>query len=624
MTSAKRKRSNRKAWRRGGALLLSLGLSLSCPRISAVQDAASAPGTSPVREASYTLTEGGPGKRPGLKLASLPSSSTRRSVLLDALAAELGRSMAGLSGKDPAPYFIGYQVTERHTLRIRAALGVLEESTIEHTRALDVDVRVGDFSLDNTHPIQETDPFAVLETALGGAAQLPVEDNPDAIRAILWRETDRRYQAAAQRFARIKAGTAVRVSPEDASDDFSREEPVVYLEEPRTLVVDKPAWEEKIRRLSRAFLFHPRVLNSSVSLEVEVVNKYLVTSEGTALQFSLSHARFGVYGASRAADGMDLDRFEALDARTLQNFPPEEEMQALVTRVINDLEALSLAPPAEPYTGPAMLSGRATGVFFHEIFGHRVEGHRQKDETEGQTFTKKIGKAIMPSFLSVYDVPGAESMGGIDLNGYYPFDDEGVPGRWASLVEEGVFKGFLLSRSPVAGFPNSNGHGRRQEGYPVVARQGNLIVESSRMIPEEKLKELLRLEAKRQGKEYGLYFEDISGGFTNTSRGGPQAFSVLPVMVYRVYVDGRPDELIRGVDIVGTPLLALGEIMATGDFYEIFNGYCGAESGFVPVSAIAPPMLIRQMETERRYKGDQRPPILPAPTPSVREKGDGQ
>ena len=144
-------------------------------------------------------------------------------------------------------------------------------------------------------------------------------------------------------------------------------------------------------------------------------------------------------------------------------------------------------------------------------------------------------------------------------------------------------------------------------------RQGNLIVTSSKMVSDAELREMLRAEAKKQGKAYGLYFEDISSGFAVTTRRSPQAFQVIPLVVYRVYVDGRPDELVRGVSIVGTPQAALSRILATGDKQEVFNGICGAESGSIPVSAVAPAMLVSEIETQKQAQGTARPPILPPP-----------
>ena len=107
--------------------------------------------------------------------------------------------------------------------------------------------------------------------------------------------------------------------------------------------------------------------------------------------------------------------------------------------------------------------------------------------------------------------------------------------------------------------------------------------------------------------------DDIAGGFTFTGRGQPQAFQVLPLVVYKVFADGRPDQLVRGVDIVGTPLAALTKIVATGDTPEVFNGYCGAESGSVPVSAASPAILTSELEVQKKESSTDRPPILPSP-----------
>jgi predicted Zn-dependent protease len=278
-----------------------------------------------------------------------------------------------------------------------------------------------------------------------------------------------------------------------------------------------------------------------------------------------------------------------------------------------NLEALRVAPVTEPFDGPAILSGRATAVFFHEVLGHRLEGQRQRGDEEGQTFTKLLNKPIMPTFMSVYDDPTLKEFDGEALSGHYVYDDEGQPARRVDLVKDGVLETFLMSRLPIASFSNSNGHGRAESGHMPTGRQGNLIVTSSKTVSDAELREMLKAEAKKQGKAYGLYFEDISSGFAVTTRRSPQAFSVVPLVVYRVYVDGRPDELVRGVSIVGTPQTALKDIVATGDKPDVFNGICGAESGSIPVSAVAPAMLLSKIETQRQAQGTARPPIVPPP-----------
>jgi len=531
-----------------------------------------------------------------------------------ALEQELQRGIRELSAKGkPPPYFIGYEVHDRDETTIMASYGALVQSTNRRTRILDTDVRVGDYKLDSTHAIRSND-FDISSVIGGHPVALPLSDDATALRAVAWSETDRRYEEAAERLVKIRTQRTLKVADDDPSDDFSREKPVTYFGPAASVTVDVAGWEARLRRLSARFRGQSEILDSDVSLQATSLTEWLLNSEGTAVQTGRDYVRVFVEASARADDGMELERFESFDAETMSDLGGDGQMESAADAIIADLKALRRAPLAEPYAGPAILEGKAAGVFFHEIFGHRVEGHRQKSEDEGQTFAKKVGEPIMPSFISVYDDPTLARLDDVDLNGFYQFDDEGVEARRAALVDGGILRGFLLSRSPTRGFFESNGHGRRQEGRAVVSRQGNLVVEPSQVVSHDQLRQMLRDEAKRQGKKYGLSFRDISGGFTNTARGGPQAFKVLPILVYRVWVDGRPDELVRGVDLVGTPLSALSKIMAAANDYQTFNGYCGAESGFVPVSATSPSLLVQQIETERRDKGSDKPPVLPAPS----------
>ncbi|HMV65795.1 MAG TPA: metallopeptidase TldD-related protein, partial [Myxococcota bacterium] len=280
------------------------------------------------------------------------------------------------------------------------------------------------------------------------------------------------------------------------------------------------------------------------------------------------------------------------------------------------LVALRAAPRAGPYTGPVLLSGRATGVFFHEVMGHRVEGHRQKSDSEGKTFLEYVGRPVLPRWVDVVDDPTQERFGDVDLNGYYVWDDQGVAAEPAVLVDDGVFRGFLMGRSPLSVAPTSNGHGRRSPGHEATARMGNTLVRVTGGLDDTKLAAALRKEAAAQGLEYAYRVEEIDGGFTMTGRVVPNAFNVRASVTWRVYVDGRPDELVRGIDLVGTPLAAFQGIIAAGDRYEVFNGTCGAESGWVPVSAVAPPMLFRRLEMQLKEKGSDRPPLLAPPLPA--------
>jgi predicted Zn-dependent protease len=547
--------------------------------------------------------------------APAPSFAEGEHPLVGLLQSELQASMEQLVSPDGTrPYFLQYVVTDQEVLDIGASLGALTSDQIDRRRILDVDVRCGDYQLDNTHQIRDAGFFGFDRFA--GFNDLPLDDDPLATRHAVWLATDEQFKAAVKRLGEVRANVKVKVEEEDLSDDFSREEPSVRVEPWLSQSADRAAWAQRLRDLSRAFRQHPLIFSSSVTLSGSVTNRAAVNSEGSKVQDGRGWWRVGIQASTIAEDGMELWQYAAFDAHSPQGLPDDATLAKGVQQLIDEVLALRAAPVVEPYTGPAILMNRAAGVFFHEIFGHRIEGHRQKDVEEGQTFAKKIGKAVLPDFLSVVDDPTQRVFNGVELNGYYAFDDELVATRPAHIVTSGVLETFLLSRSPTRGFTKSNGHGRRQPGLKVVARQGNLMVQSSKQISFQELRHMLVEQAKAQGKEYGLLFEDISGGFTFTGRFMPQAFKVLPIIVYRVYTDGRPDELVRGVDIVGTPLTCFSKILATANDAAVFNGVCGAESGMVPVSAIAPSMLVEQIEVEKKEKAQDRPPILPAPIAS--------
>jgi TldD protein len=535
--------------------------------------------------------------------------SRPKPILLDAMTQELDRNFTVLKQKaDPAPYFMSYEVTETNYRAISASLGAITTNNGGKNRVLDVSVRVGSPKLDNYRRIRGD------RGQVTSGAVLTYEDNPNAIKQRLWLETDRAYRAAAERLIRIKTNTQVKVAAEDDSDDFSVEKPSRREEPAPEFQLDTAQAEERARKISDRFRNYPSVLTSQVGLTAQTDTRYLVNTEGTRVEHGRGFARISISASAKAADGTDLSTFETFEALDFAGLPDDKALLASVDAVASDLTKLLKAPEAEPFVGPAIFSGRAAGVFFHEIFGHRVEGHRQKDESEGQTFTKSVGTKVLPDFLTVVFDPTRRQINGIDLNGWYDYDDEGVKAQKVTAVDKGVLKTFLMSRSPIKGFEGSNGHGRRQPGLEVVSRQSNLVVESSNAVPEQRLRQMLIDEVKRQNKPYGLYFRDITGGFTTTGRGGLQAFKVIPVIVYRVYTDGRPDELVRGADIVGTPLASFSKILATGNKTEVFNGYCGAESGSVPVSAVSPAILVSEIEIEKKAKSNDRPPLLPEPT----------
>ena len=527
---------------------------------------------------------------------------------------ELHRAMTSLGSAtdaaQPKPYFVSYAVADGDNISIGAQYGAITSSVSSHRRMADIQVRIGSPAEDNTHGDRRNSALTTVP--------LPLSDDTAAISRSLWFATNRGYGRAVDSYLKVKTDQQVRAKEEDSSGDFSIESAqptgaTSILPSPPPLAVDRAAWENRLRELSGLFQQFPDVFFNSVSMNASTETDYFVSSQGARVATPNHVARLVVVARTRAADGMDLFRVETFEADDASHLPDQKSLTEKTLAMAKNLVALRTAPITEPFTGPAILSGRASAVFFHEVLGHRLEGQRQRGDQEGQTFTKQLGKQILPTFLSVSDDPTISVFKGTSLSGHYSYDDEGQLARRVDLIKDGVLDTFLMSRLPIASFSTSNGHGRAEVGHMPAGRQGNLIVTSSKSVTDTQLRQLLIDEAKKQGKPFGLYFEDISSGFAVTTRNAPQAFSVTPLVVYRVYVDGRPDELVRGVSIVGTPQTVLRSILATNDKQDIFNGVCGAESGQIPVSAVAPAMLLSAIETQRQAQGTTRPPILPPP-----------
>jgi TldD protein len=544
-----------------------------------------------------------------LRSADPPDGVPKASPLFDAMKTELDRSLKTLGEQDPAAYYIGYTLTDSQRATVSGSNGALLNSDEARNRWLEVTVRTGNYELDDTHKVDgRTPPNG------GPGTNAPLDDDPEVLRRAIWLETDKQYRAAAEALIKIKTGKEVKVQTEEGrAPDFSHEKPQTYTGPWVSFTLDRKPWEQKVRDYTRYFRQSTAVINSIVTFTAQAQNILQLNTEGTRLQFGQIRYRLELFIQGKASDGMDIDRIYNFDWVNPSEAPDDKAVYAAAAQLRKEMEGLVASPLNDPTVGPALLTGRAAAVFFHEVFGHRAEGHRQKDVNEGQTFAKKVGEPILPEFLSIVDDTTMKKLGNQDLLGYYQFDDEGVAAQRVVLVDHGVLKNFEMSRSPLEGFPHSNGHGRRQIGATPVSRQGNLIVQSSKTVTNAQLRAKLIELVKQQGKPYGLLIDDIAGGFTFTGRGQPQAFQVQPLVVYKVFADGRPDELVRGVDIVGTPLAALTKIEATGDTPEVFNGYCGAESGSVPVAAASPAILTRELEVQKKETSTDRPPILPPP-----------
>ena len=536
--------------------------------------------------------------------------------LLGLLKEELAQQMKELKGEEFPPYHMNYRVIDVTSSVVSASFGALMNSQQYRSRTLVPQIRLGDEKLDNFRFSQMGAPMSQYQGP--SSARLPLDEvnNEDAVRQAIWNEVNNRYKFAVDMYQKTKAQSSVNVEEEDKAPYFSEAKVEKYYEAPlpaEKMTIDRDLWAARMKEISAVFKNQPGIMKGDAIMIYTVERRYFVNNEGTEVVQNLPYARIMVFGETKADDGMELPLNLSYFAYDPADLPGNDRIIADTREMVKTLEALRVAPVVDPYTGPALLSGPASGVFFHEIFGHRIEGQRMKSESDGQTFKKMIGQLVLPADMHVYDDPTIRKYAGEDLNGFYKYDDQGVKAERVDVVVNGKLNDFLMTRTPIDGHPRTNGHARASDAFDPVSRQSNLVIETSNPKTNEELRQLLIEEVKKQDKEYGYFFKEVTSGFTFTGKGGTNSFNVTPLEVYKVFADGRPDQLVRGVDLIGTPLSMFSNIIYAGNDARVFTGMCGAESGSIPVTAISPTILVNKVETQRKAKSQDILPILPAP-----------
>ncbi|HEY7957659.1 MAG TPA: TldD/PmbA family protein [Polyangia bacterium] len=549
-----------------------------------------------------------------LALVKGAAADVLQSPIVTSMQEELSRAMhrLRLPGYE-APYFIAYSVRDYDTHEITARYGGVISHNQAHNRQAYVEVRVGSYQLDNTSSDRQLQFDMEDPDAYEPGTDAPLDDDPEALRGTLWLLTDAKYKQALAAYAKKRGRLATSVVEDADLPSFSHEQPSRHADPITPFHFAEPALETRAKQASALFQDYPDLFDSSVKIGADRVTRYFVSSEGSVVVTERTIFSAHVEAATRAKDGMLLQHEKDFYGRTAAELPDLPALKKSIIQLATELRALREAPVIDPYTGPALLMEQAAGVFFHETVGHRLEGERQNDDKEGRTFKGQIGKHVLPDFLSVTDDPTAQRAAGESLNGYYTYDDEGVAARPVTLIDHGVLRDFLKSRTPIEGSLRSNGHGRAEGTNDPMGRMANLFVRSSKQLSLAQLKAKMLEEVRRQHKPFGLIIRDITGGSTNTTNYGYQAFKGEPRLVYRVDAKTGKETLVRGVEMVGTPLTTVSRIVATSNTLGVFNGFCGAESGFVPVSTVAPAILMSEIELQRTQKEAERPPILPPP-----------
>ena len=538
-----------------------------------------------------------------LSLATLPilANTLNTEGVLDAMESELNRSMEILSEEPEPPFYLSYEITDTSQAQISASFGEVTRESQNANTFFDIDLRVGELTLDNTHNQRQFSPSITLGSL----------SNTEAIQNTLWLLTDRTYKAATENLVRVRTSDEISIK-DDESPDFAPAVEVSHTEKPTRSRFDGEKWKKRLTHVSGVFRGHDLLYSGSASASIQNSTRYFVNTEKSRIHSEETTLSVTLRASTRAEDGAILRLADLFHSFTDDGLPNEKELTKAAESLVTNLIALRNSKKVDPYTGPAILSGQASGVLFHEILGHRLEGHRLKRSTDAQTFKDMLGQSVLPPTMSVVFDPTLKNLHDVDLLGYYQYDNEGVAGHRVEVIKNGVLKEFLFGRSTLKDFPHSNGHGRKAIGYHPIARQSNLVVQVQDPYTPEELEQQLIEMLKERDLEFGLFFDDIEGGYTITSRALPNSFTVQPVIVYKIYQDGSR-ELVRGVELIGTPLAVFDSIIAAADDSAVFNGLCGAESGSVPVSAISPSILVGQIEVQRSLQATSILPILPPP-----------
>lgn len=524
-----------------------------------------------------------------------------RADTLKIMEQELDRSFVELQDEEIPPYYISYEITENAGATAEGAFGEVTNQTSYMTRHLDVDLRVGSYEMDNTHP-HEGFPLVMSMAGLLLPILVAVDDE-ESLRTALWLKTDSQYKAALHVFEGIQDEDRSRQRKELRVDDFSRAPVVEHSEEKLEPAWNVEDWTEHINRYSSPFAESEAIQHNRIEITCNVETRWFVNTEGSRIQISKPLCRMNVVASTKADDGIEYSLSRTFAADSPGRLFNETEVLASVKEMISDLEALRIAPALDAYEGPAILGGRASSVFFHQIAGKGLEGNPLLNIWGEPSIRLEIGERVLPESFSVIFDPSLDMFRGERLLGHYTYDNEGVRGKRVTAIESGVPVDLLRSRTPVNEADLSNGHGRREAGSRVSARQSSMFVEVADSLTPEELEALLLAKVREQGKSYGLYIEELvdletqandllSMTFDDAFQIGP---TVKPLFMYKIYSDGTR-ELVRGTHNLALNLDLMRQVETGSSDFRVFNDISFDESGSVPVSTVAPSIFLSQIK----------------------------
>ena len=543
---------------------------------------------------------------------AISSQSYKEDVLFDILKQEVNYYYSHLSQDSIPVSFLSLNVSDETHLTITSDMGYASV-TEGSSRRLSPFIRIANSQSENSI-IPFEFPQEVWNSYSTSVVDLPLTNDENAIKDVIWSTLNKKYAGTLAVYKALpKQGMKDSVPAAVQTKGENYYEPPIALQE-----INKEKWKDILNRVTLT-----KTDNASVVCEAAfdclAERKYIVNSEGTAIAQNRRTFWVGIKVSAKDEKGKECSLTRDFVAFNESEIPSEDALHKAMENLVIRVKALCKAPMAEAYSGPVLFSGEAGGVFFHEVLGHRLE----KEDSE---FKPMMGKNVLPSEISVICDPTINNINGTTTWGNYLYDDEGSKGERVECIKDGIMKSLLYAAPQKKKDAPSNGHGRAAFGEKPIPRQSNLIVETSSPYSEQQLREMLIQDLKQNNKEYGYYIRTVSNGWTTTSNNTNRvsSFNVVPIETYRVYADGRPDSLVRGVSFIGTPLSAFSNIKAAGGKMETFNGRCGAQSGWIPVSSTSPMIYVSQMETQSVKGGkDKEAPVLPRPVYVQKEELKG-
>jgi len=572
-----------------------------------------------------------------LSFILLPAGSpieARESVLMRALKDELTRTMEKLQLEGmQKPYFVAYWVHETRTLAVAASLGgLLNRGESSANRLLSVEVRVGDHNLDNTRFL---DLSGGRGPGFGSIRGLPLADDAKELRRQIWLATDSAYKQALDQLAKKRAVLQNKTRIEEVPD-FSVEKPYRFTDDSAVgQLPDAVRVEELVKDLSAVFKGMPDIFSSNLQANLRLETTTYVNSEGSSFTRRSPAVSVRALAGTQAVDGTELEDFVAAYGRRWEDLPDREVLAGRVRAMAERLVQRRRAEFVDRYNGPVLFEGQAAAELVNQILvpkllalptpvtdGPRFLSFGGLGAGPTNPFLDKLGARVLPRFLSVIDDPTVETHGRVSLQGGYKVDDDGVPAGETRVVERGILKTLLATRSPVAGVLNSTGN-RRSAGP---APSNLFVVPRSGMSQEEMKEELLALVHER-GLDFGIVVRRLGNPQMTLSRERRFAFlmpeetgrsNVEPAtLAFKLFPDGR-EELIRKAELLGLSGSSFREIVAASETLTAYHTtyrpqvrftlsslfFPGSGTMSSPLVSLVVPQLLFEDVTLKRPTGD--------------------